>query len=131
MADDSDTGWAPTAPFTDHLAAEVVSARDGVAELMFRAQPHFANRKGNIHGGAIAAVMDMAASAAMRSKEPGLKGLATMTLNVAYIEPAGQEIRFTARVVKSGRSTAWIEVRATGSGDSIVATASLTMRLIR
>lgn len=122
--------WTTSAPFAQHLQPEIIAASAGVAELSFKASPEFTNRKGDIHGGVIASLMDIAASAAMRSLED-LKGLSTVTLLVNYLEPAREEIRLTARVIKSGRSTGWVDVRAMGAEDTIVATASLTLRLIR
>lgn len=128
--DKDQTGWTARAPFGDLLGPEVVSAAAGVAEFSFTARPEFTNRKGDIHGGVIASLVDMAASAAVRSREE-LKGLSTMNLSVNYLEPAGSEIRVIARVIKAGRSTAWVDVQAKGTDDTIVATASLLLRLIR
>lgn len=82
---------------------------------------------GNVHGGAIATLVDVAcASAASRSSSfvPGENALVTADMHVRYLgRPKGTALRAEARVAKAGRTLIVVEARVLDDVDTLVAVA--------
>lgn len=122
--------WSSSAPFSDFLGIEILKAEGGEAEISFNSRPELTNRKGDIHGGVLASLIDLAASRATRSLGE-LKGVATVTLLTNYIAPAQGNIVVRATVLKAGRSTSFIDVRVFNADGELAAAGSVTLRIIR
>ena len=82
---------------------------------------------GNLHGGAIATPIDVAAaSAAARSSSfvPGQNTLVTADLHVRYLgRPKGDVVRAVASVVRAGRQLVVVECRVLDPEDRVIAVA--------
>lgn len=89
---------------------------------------------GNLHGGAIATLCDVAcASAAARNPafKPGLNALVTADLHVRYLgRPKGDHVRAEARVVKAGRTLLVVEGRVLDDEDRVIATADFAAMIV-
>lgn len=132
MTDDKQaSGWHTSAPFAARLGVETRRAADGQSELALPASAENTNRKGDIHGGVIGTLLDMAGGTALRGLEPGLKGVSTVTMTVNFLAPARGDLIARGTVVKSGRTLGWSACTVTDAAGETVATASCTYRLIR
>ena len=94
------------------LGARVVSYGDGEARLEMEVVPSVQNVAGSLHGGAIATLVDRAGTVAIvtadRDGRPGV----TTDLNVSYFAPApaGSTVVAEARVLKAGKTLAYVTV---------------------
>jgi uncharacterized protein (TIGR00369 family) len=123
--------WADGPPLARHLGIEDLGAADGTARLRLPFRPEIANRKGDIHGGAVAALLDMAAANAIRSVAQGAAGLSTITLTTSYISPARGALSATGKVQQIGGTVAFAEARAEDEAGRIVASVQGSWRMIR
>lgn len=103
----------------------VVTVREGYAEVMLPAGEQLLNPLGNVHGGAIYTLCDVAAGTAGASR--GRVGV-TLSANINYLRPglAGEPLTAVTNEVRHGKQTAvyGIEVR---QGERLIATATFTM----
>jgi acyl-coenzyme A thioesterase 13 len=67
-----------------------VGARDGIAILGVRIEPHHANRAGRVHGGLLMTVADVAMSRAVRGAVPPGAAFATADLHIAFLRSVGE-----------------------------------------
>ena len=88
------------------------------------------NGSGNLHGGAIATLCDVASgSCAARSGSfrPGENTLVTADLHVRYLgRPKGNVVRATARLLRAGRMLVVIETRVVDDLGNIIAVADFS-----
>jgi uncharacterized protein (TIGR00369 family) len=96
--------------------------------------PEAFNGSGNLHGGAIATLVDVAAgSCAARASnfEPGMNTLVTADLHVRYLgRPKGDVVRAEAKVMRAGRQLTVIEVRVLDPHDNVIAFADFSAMLV-
>lgn len=113
------------APFWDHLGCELVAAAPGTAAVRLPARPQFGRSTnsgdGAAHGGAVAALIDMAASCALITVLAPDEGRTTIDLAVHYLAPARGDLTATATIRRRGGRTAVIDVEAAADGDVLVA----------
>ena len=119
-------------PLGEHLGWHTVEVRDDYAEFRMPFAEHNVTVANMVHGGAIAALADAAATAACWATPnlgPQARG-ATLALNVNYLRAAlGTELVARARVVKRGRSVCVASVEVANEADELVATATATYQL--
>ena len=111
-------------PFHAVLGPVPVSAdaEAGVVEIRIPYRPEFrrAADSGDIHGGVIAAVIDLAAHAAVAVQTGRMAP--TVDLRIDYLRPApGTDLRVTARTLKVGRSVARVDVEVRGNSQACLA----------
>jgi uncharacterized protein (TIGR00369 family) len=110
-----------------------LGADTGVIIEMPVAAPAF-NGSGNLHGGAIATLVDVAAgSCAGRASgfDPLRQSLVTADLHVRYLgRPKGDPVRAEARLVRSGRMLIVVEVRVLDPLDNLVAVADFSAMVV-
>lgn len=103
-------------PYARLLGISVEQANDGASPVLrmdFSAA--LAGRPGNLHGGAIAGLLDMAAHAALTSSlaasnRPGFKQIG---ITIDYVRPGKQQPTFArGRVTRVGRRVATVIVEA-------------------
>ena len=85
-----------------------------------------------VHGGVIAALIDIAGAAGSASGADSsrIKGGATASLVVNYLNAAnGVDLRAEATVIKRGRDTTVTEVAVRDTADRLIATGTVTSRL--
>ncbi|MDO8863439.1 PaaI family thioesterase [Haliea sp. E1-2-M8] len=104
----------------------------GTAELEFEVSEQFCHSVNIVQGGNVTVMLDAAMSHALFLQETDVVALPTLELKVSFLEPtlAG---RLTARgkVIKSGRSIAFLEGTLINAEGLVAATASSTAKLVR
>ena len=86
---------------------------------------------GSAHGGAIASLVDMAASCALLTVLGPDEGRTTIDLAVHYLAPARGDLRAEASVRRRGGRTAVIDVEITGEDSEIAALGRATFAVLR
>jgi uncharacterized protein (TIGR00369 family) len=121
-------------PLHDLLGLEIVEIGDRHSVLSMPVRPQAFNSTGNLHGGAIATLIDVAAgSAAARGSgfEPGRQSLVTADLHVRYLgRPHGDTVYARAEVLKAGRQLIVVECRVTDAEDRLIASADFSMMIV-
>ena len=92
------------------------------------------NGSGNLHGGAIATLVDVASgSAAARAGtfRPGQNTLVTADLHVRYLgRPKGSVVRADARVMRAGRQLIVVECRVADELGNVIAFADFSAMIV-
>jgi uncharacterized protein (TIGR00369 family) len=92
------------------------------------------NSSGNLHGGAIATLIDVAAGmAAARNSafEPGTNTIVTADLHVRYLgRPRGDVVRAEAQVLRAGRQLVVVECRVVDPEDRVIASADFSSMVV-
>lgn len=92
------------------------------------------NGSGNLHGGAIATLIDVAAgSCAARASgfDALTQSLVTADLHVRYLgRPKGDVVRAEAQLVRAGRMLIVVEVRVLDPDDNVIAVADFSSMVV-
>jgi uncharacterized protein (TIGR00369 family) len=116
------------------LGIEMVEIGERHAILSMPVRPEAFNSTGNLHGGAIATLIDLAAgTAAARGSgfQPGKESLVTADLHVRYLgRPNGDVVYARAEVLKAGRQLIVVECRVTDPADRMIASADFSMMIV-
>lgn len=116
--------------FQRQIGIERIEAADGKCRIWL--QPSLArNQKGDIHGGALAALCDTAMARAVRSANIELWGLSTVSMTIDYLEPAAGMVIAEACVSKNGGSLAFAKVNIVSQAGDLLIQASGVFRKIR
>jgi uncharacterized protein (TIGR00369 family) len=118
-------------PFHETLGITLLEAKDGRSRVHLADHPKLANGRGDVHGGAIAALLDTALSVAARSSLPAGYNTATITYTTNFLVPARGALVAEGQVLRSGRSIVSVEARVLDEHGTLVAQALGTMRAIR
>jgi len=96
---------------------------DGSVRLALETGPSHVNEVGLVHGGIATLLLDGAMGrCAVRTLAPG-QSCATVQLSVQYLAPAEGRIAAVGRVVRRGRSVAFLEGECTRADGTVVARA--------
>jgi uncharacterized protein (TIGR00369 family) len=110
------------------------AADDGVTVVRMPVRPDAYGASGNLHGGAIATLVDVAsATAAARSSNfvPGVNTLVTADLHVRYLgRPNGDVVFARAHVVRAGRQLIVVECRVVDVDDRVIAVADFASMVV-
>lgn len=101
------------APFLDTIGVRVATATAEHARIELPYRDDNANRNGSLHGGVIAALIDVAAATvAAAGTEPARRaGASTIDFTVHYLAPAVREdVVAEARVLRRGRDITFVDV---------------------
>lgn len=110
-------------PINAALGIRSEDLADGSVRLALVTGPEHVNEVGIVHGGITALLLDGAMGrCAGRTLAPG-QSCATVQLSVQYLAPAEGELRAVGRVVRRGRSTAFLEGECTRGDGKLVARA--------
>jgi uncharacterized protein (TIGR00369 family) len=97
-------------------------------------RPEAFNGSGNLHGGALATLIDVAAgSCAARASgfDPLVQSLVTADLHVRYLgRPKTDLVRAEARVMRAGRMLIVVECRVVDLEDNLVAFADFSSMIV-
>ena len=120
-------------PLHQVLGLRFVDAEPGLVVVEMPVAPGAFNGSGNLHGGAIATLVDVAGSVAARSSSfrPGENTLVTADLHVRYLgRPKGETVRAEARVMRAGRHLIVVETRVLDDLDNLIAVADFSAMLV-
>lgn len=123
-------GWLEASPFVRHLGIRTVRLDDGEAELEMPFAPELVTIGDVVHGGAIATLIDSAATAAAWSGAQAPSRGTTVGLTVSYVAAArGSPVTAHARVVRRGSSLCFLEAEVRDATGGTVARALVTYKL--
>jgi uncharacterized protein (TIGR00369 family) len=121
-------------PLHHLLALEIVEIGDRHAILSMPVREEAFNSTANLHGGAIATLIDVAAgTAAARGSgfKHGQQSLVTADLHVRYLgRPHGDMVYAHADLVKVGRQLVIVDCRVTDSENRLIASADFSMMIV-
>jgi uncharacterized protein (TIGR00369 family) len=107
---------------------------DGTAMVRMPVRDEAFGSQGNLHGGAIATLIDVScALAAARNSGfvPGQNSLVTADMHVRYLgRPKGEYVRAEARIVKSGRQLIVVECRVLDDEDRVIAAGDFSSMIV-
>ncbi|MGE5290581.1 MAG: PaaI family thioesterase [Micromonosporaceae bacterium] len=121
-------------PLQALLGIEIVELGAAHSILSMPVREQAFNSTGNLHGGAIATLIDVAAgtAAALGSGfQPGKQSLVTADLHVRYLgRPHGDLVSARAEVLKAGRQLIVVGCAVTDSEDRLIASADFSMMIV-
>src|SRR5690606_15172747 len=121
--------WASYCPYYAYMGVELEHLAAGSCTVRLKAQPDIGNSKGDIHGGAIAGLLDIVSSQAVRSAYNETVTVATINLTVNYLAKAYGDISAVARVLRAGKTVAYVEADVLNTEGEVVGRASATYRI--
>jgi len=112
------------------LGCRLHSLGDGVAQVALALEPPLRNRGGNLHGGALFSLVDIAMGLACSSVHGFDQQSATIECKINYIRAVSDgEVLCTARVIHPGRRTLVVEAEVM-QGEKLVAKAQGTFAVL-
>lgn len=120
-----------TSPFADWLGIVLETLGDGhvVMRMVPRAETH--NRRGVVHGGALASLLDSAMARAARTIDGVAELGGTTDLHVQFLQPALGELRAEAWVQHAGGTLAFCRAELRDASGALVGSGTASMRLRR
>jgi uncharacterized protein (TIGR00369 family) len=119
-------------PYGLHLGMELVDIETGRATVRLPYQEAITTMGDTVHGGALASLVDNAATAAAWAAvetPENLRGT-TVSISIFYMSAARSEDTIAEAVVlRSGRSLSYIDVNVRGASGKVVAKAIVTYKL--
>jgi uncharacterized protein (TIGR00369 family) len=127
---------ADTIKYWQTLGITIASIEVGRLRLALPMRPELGTYRRDhvMHGGAIASLIDAAGSVARTLQtpdEPAWTAVATTDLNVSYLEAATTNLTADARVLRAGRTVAFVEVEVRNTEDTLVAIGRATIAIRR
>lgn len=111
-----------------------IEREPGTIVVEMPVRPEALNGSGNLHGGAIATLVDVAAgSCAARASgfDPLTQSLVTADLHVRYLgRPKGDTVRAEAKVMRAGRMLIVVEIRVVDPLDNVIAFADFSAMIV-
>ena len=123
--------WPSLPPFYEHLGLALEALGGGKCVCALPYAKHFGNSRGEVHGGIVASVLDIAMSQAARSAIPELTNIATISMTVNYLAPALGVLTCNAVLVRAGGTIAFAEGEVTDAKGTPVCRATGTYRIRR
>ena len=93
-------------------------------------QARFTNSRGDMHGGAIATLLDVGLSCAARAHDPLSYGVVTGDLTIHYIAPAAGDVICTSVCEKRGRSLSFVRGELRNDAGELLGMATGTFKLV-
>lgn len=120
-------------PVRKLLGAEVleIDPEEGFARVAFTTRDDFLNLAGVVQGGILAAMLDSAMSYSAIARNRLKNRVPTLELKISFIAPAkpGRLIG-EGRVIRMGRTIAFLEGKLMDEGGELLATSTATARLV-
>jgi uncharacterized protein (TIGR00369 family) len=123
--------WRSFAPFYAHLGLDLESIGEGTCVVRLADRREIHNSKDDLHGGAIAALVDIAMSQAVRSTGDDDRPVATVSMTISYLGAAAGGVSADARVVRAGSTLVFAEAVVIDAGGNPIVRASGVYRLMR
>ncbi|PZQ45725.1 MAG: ABC transporter substrate-binding protein [Rhodovulum sulfidophilum] len=121
-------------PLLSHLGIRLVEWRTGHAEFHLAINAHHLNRQGNLQGGVVATLLDVACGyAGLSPPDSGRRDdSATVMLNVSFLDKANSGVLIARGCVsRSGKRLYFATGEVTTDEGRIIATAQGTFRIFR
>jgi uncharacterized protein (TIGR00369 family) len=100
---------------------------EGRIAMSFETRPEFCNLMGNVQGGLLTAMLDMAMAFSVLCGIEDGHVVPSLEIKTSFIAPAKQgRILAEGRVVRRGRTIAFMEGRLTDESGNLIATGSAT-----
>lgn len=119
-------------PIPMSRAMGIVGERVGTdrAQLRMRFQAEQANSRGDVNGGAIASLLDVALAAATRAHDPAAFGVITIDLTLHFVAAASGDVIATSHCERRGRSISFARGEARAEDGTLLALATGTFKLV-
>lgn len=117
-------------PFYRHLGIEVLEAAGGRSRVRLPANPALGNSRGDVHGGAIGGLLDIAMSTAARSSLAEDAGATTIQFATHFLATGRGDLLAEANVTRAGKTIVTVEGRVTDTAGALVAQALGSWRVI-
>jgi uncharacterized protein (TIGR00369 family) len=131
VSEDLLKAWQRPSPILAALGIEFVAAADGGAVIALPFRTEIENKKGNVHGGVLATLADIAMGQAVRSARDGLFSVATVSLSINYLAPGKGDLTATGKCTKFGASLCFAESEIIDADGQVVATATGVFKLLK
>lgn len=121
--------FVPNSPLGQLLGIKLVDVSDDRSEIVLKYRDDLATLGQTVHGGAIATLADVAATAAAWADNtvPDKVGGSTVSLTVDFVAPAvGKDLTAVGRVIRRGKRICTCEVDVVDSESQVVAKALAT-----
>jgi len=119
------------AAFSQWMGLELVRVDDGESEIKMRLEPHHLNPGKIAHGGVVAAMLDIAAGLAHRTKLGPDATHVTIQLHIDYIRAVGSgTIVARGTSLKTGRRVGYADSSLHDESDRMLARASATFLIV-
>jgi uncharacterized protein (TIGR00369 family) len=126
-------GELPPPPIAETLGLELVEVERGRVVFGLPAHEFLFNPIGSVHGGALATLIDSAASCAVHSVLDGGVAYATTDLHVTYVRPftaAGRRATCTGELLHGGRRLATAGARVEDDEGRLLAHGTVTCAVL-
>ena len=114
-------------PFLDHVGVRSGQWGAGTTSVRLDGGPQLTNHFGDVHGGVLATMLDVAMASAARSQYPGAAGVVTVDMSLQFIGSAKGEhaggLTAEGRVVRAGRTLAFCEADVKSADGRLIAKA--------
>ena len=120
--------------FLRYMGAEIGEIAPGFCTLHLKSRPELSQQNGFMHGGAVAALADVASRLAAFTLSEAGADILTVELKINYLAPAaGEEIIARGEVAKSGRTLTVVrsEVFAVADGVETLCAAGMGSLMTR
>ncbi len=119
-----------TSEFSRTLGVRLIHVGESTARLALAQDTHLHNRSGQMHGGAIFSLVDIAMGLACSSSHGFDRRSVTLECKINYLRAVSEgEIECLARVIHAGRRTLVVEAEVT-QGERLVAKAQGTFACV-
>lgn len=114
--------------FTGYCGLVIDEAAEGFCRMYVELQPHHLNPRGAVHGGLLSTLLDVAAgTAAIVAYDPP-RWAVTQSADIHYLRPAlGSRLTAQAKVVRAGRSVAYVQGEVYDEAGKLVTAGSFDM----
>lgn len=117
-------------PMARAMALTGEAIGDDAARIRMRYQKDQTNSRGDVHGGAIASLLDCALAASVRSHDPASFGVVTIDLTLHFVSAGGGDLIATAQCERRGRSISFARGEVHTEDGTLVAMATGTFKLL-
>lgn len=125
--------WKQPSRYFESLGMSVAERSDGRATLTYAFDEAYGNRKGDVQGGVLASLIDIAMSESIRSTlvDAEFRGLSTITMTVNYLDVANGDQTAQGKAERVGKTTAFASAEIHDKAGKLVATGQGAFRIIR
>lgn len=117
-------------PMARAMALRGEAIGDGRARIRMGFQSDQTNSRGDVHGGAIASLLDCALAAAVRSHDPAAFGVVTIDLTLHFVSAGSGDLIATTCCERRGRSISFARGEVRTEDGTLVAMATGTFKLV-